>query len=163
MARATAAVYERAQTIGLPVMIHTGTSIFPGHATVYAQPILADDVAVDYPDLVIILAHGVVRSGWTRRCSSSPHKNVYMDISSIPPQKLLLEYFPRSRKLLTRCFRHGLAGLRACGRGREHCEVQGTAALGSGPTQDPLRTTLRACSPRLGNAASGNILGLQPS
>src|SRR5262249_42260996 len=53
-----AAVYERAQAIGLPVMIHTGTSIFPGARNIYAQPILADDLGVDYPYLVVILAHG---------------------------------------------------------------------------------------------------------
>ncbi|MFY9583479.1 MAG: amidohydrolase family protein, partial [Candidatus Acidiferrales bacterium] len=34
-----AAVYERAQSIGLPVMVHTGTSIFPGARNVHAQPI----------------------------------------------------------------------------------------------------------------------------
>jgi predicted TIM-barrel fold metal-dependent hydrolase len=95
-----AAVYERAQTIGLPVMIHTGTSIFPGARNVYAQPILADDVAVDYPDLVIILAHGG-RPLWMDEAFFlvRRHKNMYMDISSIPPQKLLLEYFPRLEEI----------------------------------------------------------------
>ncbi|HKN61511.1 MAG TPA: amidohydrolase family protein, partial [Candidatus Acidoferrales bacterium] len=52
------AMYERAQALGLPVMIHTGTSIFPGARNLYAQPMLADDVGVDFPDLVVILAHG---------------------------------------------------------------------------------------------------------
>jgi len=95
-----AAVYERAQTIGLPVMIHTGTSIFPGARNVYAQPILTDDVAVDYPDLVIILAHGG-RPLWMDEAFFlvRRHKNMYMDISSIPPQKLLLEYFPRLEEI----------------------------------------------------------------
>ena len=95
-----AAVYERAQTIGLPVMIHTGTSIFPGARNVYAQPILADDVAVDYPDLVIILAHGG-RPLWMDEAFFlvRRHKNMYMDISGIPPQKLLLEYFPRLEEI----------------------------------------------------------------
>ena len=95
-----AAVYERAQTIGLPVMIHTGTSIFPGARNVYAQPILADDVAVDYPGLVIILAHGG-RPLWMDEAFFlvRRHKNVYLDISSIPPQKLLLEYFPRLEEI----------------------------------------------------------------
>lgn len=95
-----AAVYERAQTIGLPIMIHTGTSIFPGARNVYAQPILVDDVAVDYPDLVIILAHGG-RPLWMDEAFFlvRRHKNMYMDISGIPPQKLLLEYFPRLEEI----------------------------------------------------------------
>ncbi len=95
-----AAVYERAQAIGLPIMIHTGTSIFPGARNVYAQPILVDDVAVDYPDLVIILAHGG-RPLWMDEAFFlvRRHKNMYMDISSIPPQRLLLEYFPRLEEI----------------------------------------------------------------
>ena len=94
-----AAMYERAQANGIPVMIHTGTSIFPGARNVYAQPMLADDVAVDFPNLVIILAHGG-RPLWmsdafflVRR-----HPNMYMDISGIPPQRLM-ESFPRLEEI----------------------------------------------------------------
>jgi predicted TIM-barrel fold metal-dependent hydrolase len=94
-----AAVYERAQANRLPVMIHTGTSIFPGARNVYAQPILADDVAVDYPDLVLILAHGG-RPLWMNEAFFlvRRHKNMYLDISGIPPQRLL-EYFPRLEEI----------------------------------------------------------------
>ena len=90
-----AAVYERAQTNGLPVMVHTGTSVFPGARNAHAQPILAEDISVDFPDLVVILAHGG-RPLWMDEAFFlvRRHKNMYMDISGIPPQKLL-EYFPR--------------------------------------------------------------------
>jgi hypothetical protein len=90
-----AAVYERAAANGLPVMIHTGTSIFPGARNVHAQPMLADDVCIDFPNLVVILAHGG-RPLWMNEAVFlvRRHKNMYMDISGIPPQKLL-EYFPR--------------------------------------------------------------------
>jgi predicted TIM-barrel fold metal-dependent hydrolase len=94
-----AAMYERAQATGLPVMIHTGTSIFPGARNLYAQPMLADDVCVDYPDLVVILAHGG-RPLWMEEAFFlvRRHKNMYMDISGIPPQKLM-EYFPRLEEI----------------------------------------------------------------
>ncbi len=94
-----AAVYERAQALGLPVMVHTGTSIFPGARNVYAQPMLADDLGVDYPDLVVILAHGG-RPLWMEEAFFlvRRHRNMYMDISGIPPQKLL-EYFPRLEEI----------------------------------------------------------------
>jgi uncharacterized protein len=90
-----AAIYERAQANGLPVMIHTGTSIFPGARNLHSQPMLCDDVSVDYPHLVVILAHGG-RPLWMNEAFFlvRRHKNMYMDISGIPPQKLL-EYFPR--------------------------------------------------------------------
>jgi len=94
-----AAVYEHAQANGLPVMVHTGTSIFPGARNVHAQPMLADDVGVDYPNLVVILAHGG-RPLWMEEAFFlvRRHKNMYMDISGIPPQKLL-EYFPRLEEI----------------------------------------------------------------
>ena len=97
---ALAGMYERAQALGLPVMIHTGTSIFPGARNLHAQPLLADDVAVDYPGLVVILAHGG-RPLWMDEAFFlvRRHKNMYLDISSIPPQKLLLEYFPRLEEI----------------------------------------------------------------
>jgi uncharacterized protein len=94
-----AAMYERAQAVGLPVMIHTGTSIFPGARNVYAQPILADDVGVDFPNLVVILAHGG-RPLWMNEAFFlvRRHKNMYMDISGIPPHRLM-EHFPRIEEI----------------------------------------------------------------
>jgi len=93
------AMYERAQANGMPVMIHTGTSIFPGARNLYAQPMLADDVGVDFPDLVVILAHGG-RPLWMEEAFFlvRRHKNMYMDISGIPPQRLM-EYFPRIEEI----------------------------------------------------------------
>ena len=93
------AMYERAEAVGLPVMIHTGTSIFPGARNVYAQPILADDVGIDFPELVVILAHGG-RPLWMEEAFFlvRRHQKMYMDISGIPPQKLM-EYFPRLEEM----------------------------------------------------------------
>jgi hypothetical protein len=94
-----ARVYERATVHGMPVMIHTGTSIFPGARNLYAQPMLADDVGVDFPELVVILAHGG-RPLWMNEAFFlvRRHANFYMDISSIPPKRLL-EYFPRLEEI----------------------------------------------------------------
>src|ERR1700683_2146405 len=94
-----AAMYEAAQRLQIPIMIHTGTSIFPGARNLDPQPLLADDVAIDYPDLVLILAHGG-RPLWMEEAFFlvRRHKNMYMDISGIPPQKLM-EYFPRIEEI----------------------------------------------------------------
>ena len=90
------AVYQRCEEWGIPVMIHTGTSFFQGARIKYGDPICLDDIAVDFPRLKIIMAHGG-RPFWmdsafylVRR-----HKNLFMDVSSIPPTKLISEYFPR--------------------------------------------------------------------
>ncbi len=91
---ALAVVYEKAQAAGVPVMIHTGTSVFPGARNKYADPMPIDDVAVDFPDLHIILAHGG-RPIWmdTAYFLLRRHPNVWFDISSVPPKRLL-DYFP---------------------------------------------------------------------
>jgi uncharacterized protein len=88
-------IYRTAEAHGIPVMFHTGTSIFPGARNRYGDPIFIDDVAVDFPQLKIILAHGG-RPLWmeTAFFLLRRHANVFLDISGIPP-KSLLQYFPR--------------------------------------------------------------------
>jgi predicted TIM-barrel fold metal-dependent hydrolase len=88
-------IYRGAEANGIPVMFHTGTSIFPGARNKYGDPMYVDDVAVDFPKLKILLAHGG-RPLWMESAVFllRRHKNVYLDISGIPP-KALLKYFPR--------------------------------------------------------------------
>lgn len=92
-------IYEKAQEYGIPVLIHTGTSIFPGARVKYGDPLPLDDVALDFPRLKIILAHGG-RPFWTEEAFFllRRHQHIYFDISSIPPQNLL-KYFPRLEEL----------------------------------------------------------------
>jgi hypothetical protein len=89
------ALYEEAQRLKLPVMIHTGTSIFPGARSRAGEPMAVDDVAVDFPELTLILAHGG-RPLWMEQAFFLVRRfpKVYMDVSSIPP-KAILRYFPR--------------------------------------------------------------------
>src|SRR5207247_1947291 len=51
-------IYRRCEERGPPVMVHTGTSIFPGARSKYGNPMELDDVAIDFPDLRIVMAHG---------------------------------------------------------------------------------------------------------
>jgi uncharacterized protein len=92
-------IYRAAEANGVPVMFHTGTSIFPGARNKYGDPIYVDDVAVDFPKLKILLAHGG-RPLWMQTAFFlvRRHPNVYLDISGIPP-KMLLKYFPRLEEI----------------------------------------------------------------
>jgi len=99
---ALAAIYRRCEERGLPVMVHTGTSIFPGARSKYGNPMELDDVAIDFPDLRILMAHGgrplyMEEAFFILR----RHKNVWLDVSGIPPSKLL-EYFPRLGEIADR-------------------------------------------------------------
>lgn len=92
-------LYEEAEDGRVPVMIHTGTSVFPGARARFGNPLAVDDVAVDFPNLRIIMAHGG-RPFWCEEAFFlvRRHRNVYMDISSIPPKRLL-HYFPRLQEI----------------------------------------------------------------
>ena len=92
-------IYRAAEANAIPVMFHTGTSIFPGARNRYGDPIFIDDVAVDFPKLKIILAHGG-RPLWMQTAFFllRRHPNVFLDISGIPP-KSLLKYFPRLEEI----------------------------------------------------------------
>ena len=92
-------LYRVAEQARIPVTIHTGTSVFPGARSRFGDPMDVDDVAIDFPNLTILLAHGG-RPLWmdaafflVRR-----HPNVHLELSGIPPAKLL-EYFPRLDEL----------------------------------------------------------------
>jgi len=89
------AIYRRCEERAIPVMVHTGTSIFPGARNKYGNPMELDDVAIDFPRLTIIMAHGG-RPLWMDEAFFvlRRHRNVSLDVSGIPPLKLL-EYFPR--------------------------------------------------------------------
>lgn len=94
-----AAVYRRCEERGIPVLVHTGTSVFPGARSKYGNPLEIDDMAIDFPDLQIVLAHGG-RPFWMGEAFFvlRRHRNVWFDLSGIPP-KSLLEYFPKLAEL----------------------------------------------------------------
>lgn len=92
-------LYGTCLRLGLPVMVHTGSSVFPGARTRFGDPLLLDGVAVDFPDLPLVLAHAG-RGFWYDRAATLArrHPNVYLDVGGLPPQKLLA-YFPDLERL----------------------------------------------------------------
>ena len=96
-------VYETAAKHRIPVTIHTGTSIFPGAKNRFTDPIHVDDVAVDFPDLTILLAHaGRPLWGETSFFLARRHANLFLELSGIPPKKLL-DHLPRLPEVAEKC------------------------------------------------------------
>ena len=87
-------VYAAAVELQMPVLIHTGTSVFKNSRLKYGNPIFVDDVAVDFPDLTLVMAHGG-RGAWYEEAMTVTrlHKNVYIDVTGLPVRKLPA-YFP---------------------------------------------------------------------
>jgi predicted TIM-barrel fold metal-dependent hydrolase len=80
------------------VMVHTGSSLFRGSRLKYGDPVLLDDVAVDFPKLTLIQVHSG-RGFWYSSAFflAQLHPHVYMEIAGLPP-KNLLKYFPELEK-----------------------------------------------------------------
>ena len=87
-------LYSEAEKLSIPILFHTGSSIFQNSRIKYGNPIFFDDVAVDFPNLKLIMAHGG-RGPWYDEALTMVrlHKNIYIDVAGLPPQKLL-KYFP---------------------------------------------------------------------
>ena len=92
-------LYARAEKLQIPIMFHTGSSVFKGSKIKYGDPIFHDDVAVDFPGLNIILVHGG-RGFWYDRAAflSRLHANVYLEVAGLPAHKLM-EYFPELERI----------------------------------------------------------------
>ena len=81
--------YAFCESERFPVVFHCGTSVFPGSTNRYADPALIEDVARDFPDLTIVLAHG--GRGWWYDAAAFitlMRENVWIEVSGLPPAKL---------------------------------------------------------------------------
>ena len=79
----------------VPLVVHCGTSSFPGSTNAFADPQLLDAVLRDFPDLQVVLAHG--GRGWWYDAAAFlavSRPNVWIELSGLPPQKLP-EYYAR--------------------------------------------------------------------
>lgn len=92
-------MYALAEERRIPVMFHTGSSVFKGSKLKYGDPLLLDELAVDFPGLTIIQVHSG-RGFWYDRAAflARLHPNMYMEIAGLPPKKLLT-YFPEFERL----------------------------------------------------------------
>jgi predicted TIM-barrel fold metal-dependent hydrolase len=75
-------VYEKAQELNIPVLIHTGETALPEAKTLeYTNPLFLEDVALDFPKLKIIAAH--VGGMWSREALTllGRYENTYTDLA----------------------------------------------------------------------------------
>jgi predicted TIM-barrel fold metal-dependent hydrolase len=88
-------LYEIAEREGVPVTVHTGTSVFPRAKDRFTDPLLVDELAVDFPGVTFLLAHAG-RPFWYEQAFfvARRHANVLLELSGIPPRKLL-DVLPR--------------------------------------------------------------------
>jgi predicted TIM-barrel fold metal-dependent hydrolase len=101
--RALYPAYELCQSLGLPVVVHCGTSTFPGSRNAFADPILLDDVLSDFRGLDLVLAHG--GRGWWYDAAAFlalANEHVWIELSGLPPSRLRDYYARHNWARLTR-------------------------------------------------------------
>jgi predicted TIM-barrel fold metal-dependent hydrolase len=101
--RALYPAYAICQERGIPLVVHCGTSTFPGALNQYGDPVLLDDVLRDFRALDVVLAHG--GRGWWYDAAAflaltNPH--VWIELSGLPPARLQTYYARHNWPRLTR-------------------------------------------------------------
>ena len=79
----------------VPLIVHCGTSTFPGSMNEYADPTYLLPVVRDFPTLDIVLAHG--GRGWWYDAAAFmalTYDTVWLELSGLPPKRLP-EYYHR--------------------------------------------------------------------
>jgi predicted TIM-barrel fold metal-dependent hydrolase len=101
--RALYPAYALCQERGVPVVVHCGTSTFPGALNQYGDPVLLDDVLRDFRRLDLVLAHG--GRGWWYDAAAFlalSHPRVWIELSGLPPSRLQTYYARHNWARLTR-------------------------------------------------------------
>jgi predicted TIM-barrel fold metal-dependent hydrolase len=82
-------VYDLCAERGVPVIVHTGGSIFPGSQPEAGDPKLMARIIGDYPGVQFVLAHGG-RGHWYADAAQMAlaRDNVWIDLAGLPPKRL---------------------------------------------------------------------------
>jgi predicted TIM-barrel fold metal-dependent hydrolase len=86
LSSAAYAVYEAANALNLPILWHQGTTFVRDSPLIHARPVLLDQVARDFPDLKMWVAH--LGHPWCDELVVviRKHPNMYADMSAIHPR-----------------------------------------------------------------------------
>lgn len=88
-------VYALCEELGKPVVVHAGTSNFPGARNRYASLDHLVDVVRDFPGCTFLLSHG--GRGWSYETAAFlalTYDNVWIDVAGLPPRRLP-DYYAR--------------------------------------------------------------------
>src|ERR1700744_1706959 len=95
--------YEACQAAGVPVVVHCGTSTFPGASNTFGDPVALDDVLRDFRSLTLVLAHGGRGGGGGAAAFLAlSSERVWIELSGLPPSRLRDYYARHNWKRLTR-------------------------------------------------------------
>lgn len=86
-------IYKKAQTLGIPALFHAGMSWQPNVRLKYGYPMYLEDVAHDFPELSIVIAHFAWPWVLEAVMLALKYPNVYIDTSCL--------YFDNPKEFIT--------------------------------------------------------------
>jgi predicted TIM-barrel fold metal-dependent hydrolase len=139
-------IYERAETLNIPILFHAGMSWEPGSRMGFGQPLRFERVAADHPRLRIVLAH--LAWPWVTEAVALALKypNVYLDTAALyfdnPPDFLR---FAMTQQVPLTVFEHSLRNQIVFGSNYPRVEVKNMARAvrGLGFSKECLERVLR--------------------
>ena len=82
-------IYSKCVELGIPIGLHTGVNFSSHGPLIHEQPLLIDQVACHFPELIIVCHHG----GWPWPHEAAAvawkHRNVYLEFGAIAPKYML--------------------------------------------------------------------------
>ena len=96
-------LYQRAQALGIPVVIHTGMSWEPGARLAWGHPLRLEPVLADFPDLRVVAAHFAWPWSLEVAALALKYPNLYIDTAAL--------YYDNPDDFLADLFRHVSLGL----------------------------------------------------
>lgn len=86
-------LYEVAGARGIPVMLHIGSSVFPGARHRFADPLAVDEAAEDFPGVDFVCAHAG-RGFWEEQTFflARLRSNVHLELSGMPAARIAVAF-----------------------------------------------------------------------
>lgn len=88
-------IYERIEQLGVPIVFHTGGSFLHTRSK-FGDPLTLDDVAHDFPEMKVIVAHLAMERFLDAHSLLVRHANVYADLSFWPLHPIYRRLIPWS-------------------------------------------------------------------
>ncbi len=134
-------LYERAQALGIPVVVHTGMSWEPGARLVWGHPMRLEPVLADFPDLRVVAAHFAWPWSLEVAALALKYPNLYIDTAALyydNPDDFIADLF---RRLSLGLIEHGLRRQVVFGSNYPRVEIknQARAVRRSGLSERTLR------------------------
>ena len=85
-------IYGYCELMNIPIIIHGAIHFYPGAYMWHSQPQFIDEIAVDFPELKLIVSHAGNGFGPPMLAVAQRHPNVYLEFSALNPTYIAPEF-----------------------------------------------------------------------